>query len=93
MQLSLRYTLDCLIAGEDAPFSWARHLSLTCGIVLSSLAVALAVPNFAEKIFAVTGATAVALVCYVIPVAIDLRLRRLDKQQVRTPCPDRLYNE
>ena len=46
-----------LLAGEDAPFSMARHVVVTVGVVASSLAVALAVPNLAEKIFAVTGAT------------------------------------
>ncbi len=56
-QLSLRYTLNVLLAGEDAPFSMARHVVVTVGVVASSLAVALAVPNLAEKIFAVTGAT------------------------------------
>ena len=57
VQLSLRYTLDVLLAGEGAPFSRTRHTALTVGVVASSLAVALAVPDLAEKIFAVTGAT------------------------------------
>ena len=57
VQLSLRYTLDVLLAGEGAPFSRTRHTVLTVGVVASSLAVALAVPDLAEKIFAVTGAT------------------------------------
>ena len=59
--MSLRYTLDCLLVGEDAPFSRGRDYGLSCAIVLSALSVALAVPSFAEKIFAVTGATAVAM--------------------------------
>ncbi|CAK0750260.1 hypothetical protein CVIRNUC_001976 [Coccomyxa viridis] len=74
MQMSCRYTLDVLIAGEDAPFDRRRHLVETCLIVFGSLAVALAFPTGAEKIFAVTGATAVCIVCYVIPVALHLKL-------------------
>lgn len=53
--MSCRYTLDVLLAGEDAPFSARRHVLETCFIVFSSLAVALAFPTGAEKIFAVTG--------------------------------------
>ena len=75
-QLSLRYTLDCLVAGEDAPFSRRRHLALTSAAVFSSLAVALAFPDAAEKILAITGATAVAAVCYLIPVALHFIQRR-----------------
>ena len=81
-QLSLRYTLDCLLVGEDAPFSRRRDYTLSCGILFSALGVALVVPSFAEKIFAVTGATAVAMVCYVIPVVIHLRLHHSLKLQV-----------
>ncbi len=55
LQMSCRYTLDVLIAGEDAPFDRKRHLLETCLIVFGSLAVALAFPTGAEKIFAVTG--------------------------------------
>lgn len=53
--MSCRYTLDVLLAGEDAPFSRRRHTLETCFIVFSSLGVALAFPTGAEKIFAVTG--------------------------------------
>ena len=60
--MSCRYTLDVLIAGEDAPFDRRRHLVETCLIVFGSLAVALAFPTGAEKIFAVTG-TRVGLCC------------------------------
>ncbi|CAL8462502.1 g2035 [Coccomyxa elongata] len=74
MQMSCRYTLDVLLAGEDAPFSSYRHTMETLFIVFSSLAVALAFPTGAEKIFAVTGATAVCIVCYVIPVALHLKI-------------------
>ncbi len=53
--MSCRYTLDVLLAGENAPFSPYRHTMETFFIVFSSLAVALAFPTGAEKIFAVTG--------------------------------------
>lgn len=43
-------------------------------MVLISLAVALAFPSAAERVFAVTGATAVCAVVYVLPIAIHLKL-------------------
>jgi hypothetical protein len=52
--------------------------TLTVG---SSLTVALAVPDQAEKIYAVVGASAVCVVCYVIPVYIQLQMYRKSKQQ------------
>ena len=63
--------------GEDAPFSWRRHMAETVGLVGGALSVALLFPAAAEKIFAITGATAVCLVCYVIPVVLHLRLHWL----------------
>ncbi len=78
VQLSLRYTLDVLVAGEGAPFSRTRHTALTVGVVASSLAVALAVPDLAEKIFAVTGATGGgrmhSCVLYCEPVMFHMQL-------------------
>ncbi|KAL3136879.1 hypothetical protein ABBQ32_006491 [Trebouxia sp. C0010 RCD-2024] len=79
MQISLRYTLDSLIAGEDAPFQLRRHMAETSGIVVSSLLVALIFPAYAEKIFAITGATAVCIVCYVIPVGLHFKMRANEK--------------
>lgn len=59
--------------------------TLTVG---SSLTVALLVPDQAEKIYAIVGATAVCVVCYVIPVKIQLELhsrrRKRLQRQVRT---------
>lgn len=49
---------------------------MTVATVGSSLTVALLVPDKAEKIYAVVGATAVCVVCYVIPVFIQLQLYR-----------------
>lgn len=57
-------------------------MALTTAAVFGSLAVALAFPNAAEKIFAITGATAVAAVCYLIPVALHLMQRRQAQAQV-----------
>lgn len=47
----------------------------------SSLAVALLVPDQAEKIYAVVGATAVCCVCYVVPVYIQLQMHHRNKQK------------
>ncbi len=55
----------------------------TSGITVSTLLVALIFPAYAEKIFAITGATAVCIVCYVIPVSLHLKLRSIEKS--RTP--------
>ena len=54
--MSCRYTLDVLLAGEDAPWDARRHFCETVFIVFASLGVAFLFPTGAEKIFAVTGA-------------------------------------
>lgn len=56
------------------------QVSITTLTVGSSLTVALLVPDKAEKIYAVVGATAVCVVCYVIPVFIQLQLYRRRRQ-------------
>lgn len=58
------------------------QILLTISTVGTSLAVALLVPGQAEKIYAVVGATAVCVVCYVIPVFIQLQSYR--RRQKRT---------
>ena len=73
--MSLRFTLTEWVAGEDAPSSRPRQLIETFASLLALLAVALLFPTASEKIFAVTGATAVCLVVYVVPVVIHLLLR------------------
>ena len=73
-QMSLRFTLTEWVAGENAQPSRPRQLTETCCSVLVLLAVALLFPTASEKIFAVTGATAVCLVVYVVPVVIHLLL-------------------
>lgn len=54
--------------------------TLTVG---TSLTVALLVPDKAEKIYAVVGATAVCVVCYVIPVFIQLQLYRRRRRRAK----------
>ena len=44
--------------------------------MLASLALALLFPTASEKVFAITGASAVCIVCYVVPVLVHLLLRR-----------------
>ncbi len=72
-QMSCRYTLDVLIAGEDAPFDRRRHLAETCLIVFGSLAVALAFPTGAEKIFAVTGNSSLKAMLLTVTVPLSTR--------------------
>ena len=91
LQISLRYTLDSLFAGEDAPFQLSRHMAETIGITVSTLLVALVFPAYAEKIFAITGATAVCIVCYVIPVGLHLKLQWLESS--RLPLQDLIEHE
>lgn len=57
---------------------------LTTLTVGSSLAVALIIPTYAEKIYSVVGATAVCIVCYVIPVFIQLQCFRRIKNVPKT---------
>eukprot|EP00878_Enallax_costatus_P003116 GHUV01003315.1.p1 GENE.GHUV01003315.1~~GHUV01003315.1.p1 ORF type:complete len:487 (+),score=112.67 GHUV01003315.1:283-1743(+) len=80
-QYALRASLDLMVVGEDAPFTWFRQVGWTVITVGSSLAVALLVPDQAEKIYAVVGATAVCCVCYVVPVYIQLRMYQRRKQR------------
>ncbi|WIA15022.1 hypothetical protein OEZ85_001723 [Tetradesmus obliquus] len=80
-QYALRASLDLMVFGEEATFTWRRQVVWTTLTVGSSLTVALAVPDQAEKIYAVVGATAVCVVCYVIPVYIQLQMFRRSKQQ------------
>ena len=79
LQMSCRYTLDVLVAGEDAPFNKKRHLAETCLIVFGSLAVALAFPTGAEKIFAVTGRLSVGaeLLNAAMPLSCHLELGKM----------------
>ncbi|GIL58501.1 hypothetical protein Vafri_13455 [Volvox africanus] len=73
---ALRASLDLLLAGPEAPFTWTRQVAETLGILSCATTVALLFPTQAEKIFALTGCTAVCLVCYVIPVFIHLAVQR-----------------
>lgn len=73
-QFALRASLDILLFGPHQPFTWTRTIAETCLTIGSSLSVAMLFPNAAEKMFAVTGATAVAIICYVIPIYIHFRV-------------------
>jgi hypothetical protein len=46
----------------------ARHIGLTLGVAISTLLVALVVPNI-SVVFSLMGGTASAYVCYIIPAA------------------------
>lgn len=79
-QFALRACLDQLLLGPDAPFTWTRQVALTTFTVGSSLTVALLFPEASEKIFAVTGATVVCIVCYVVPVFIHFHMYRCQRR-------------
>eukprot|EP00898_Chlorokybus_atmophyticus_P002381 jgi/Chlat1/3143/Chrsp21S03374 len=74
VMFALRFTLEELLVGRAAAFNPLRHATITIIPILASLVVAVEVPQ-AEVLFNVTGATAVCLVCYILPVTIHLRLR------------------
>jgi sodium-coupled neutral amino acid transporter 11 len=78
---ALRKSLDAALFGADAPFTWVRHVTLTVLILSASSAVALCFPGAAAEIFNLTGATAVCVVCYIIPVYIHFRV--LDSERLR----------
>ncbi|KAL4422426.1 hypothetical protein ABPG75_008623 [Micractinium tetrahymenae] len=74
MIVTLRCQLENLLMGEDAIPPRTQQIALTGACVLAPLLVALPFPTASEKMFAVTGATAVCAVCYVLPVCIHLKL-------------------
>ena len=59
----------------------------TTATVGGSLLVALLFPKAAEKIFAVTGATVVCIVCYVVPVFIHFHMYRCQRRDRHLPLP------
>jgi hypothetical protein len=71
---ALRKSLDAALLGPGAPFTWLRHVSLTLLILAASTSVALSFPGAADRIFSLTGATGVCLVCYVIPCYIHFKV-------------------
>lgn len=92
-QFALDASVDALMLGDDPPFTWTRQVLKTVCLLGASSAVALSFPNESEKMFGVTGASAAAAVCYIIPVFVQLRLvaaRRADakagiEQGLRAP--------
>lgn len=75
MAITMRYLLDSVVAkGELAEYSRGRDAAVTIAGIASATAVAAVWPEKAEQLFAVTGASAVCLVSYILPVAVHLRL-------------------
>lgn len=66
--------------------TWASHALFTTVIVGASLAGGLLAKGRSEVVFALTGATGVSLVCYVIPAAIHVLLWHRDKTHPSV-CP------
>lgn len=50
ISLSLRYTLDCLVVGEGAPYSARRHYLETVVPIFASLGIALTCPQVAAPL-------------------------------------------
>ena len=77
MAITMRYLLESVVANGELVFTAAgrgRDVGFTVGGIAAATAVAVAWPSAAEKLFAVTGATAVCIVSYVLPVAVHLKL-------------------
>jgi amino acid permease len=71
---SLRYTLDSLADGADAPRpSPVTHVARVATLLVGAMAVAALLPH-SELLFALTGAVGVCAVCYALPVLMHLRL-------------------
>jgi hypothetical protein len=76
IQFSLRCSLDKLIAGDNAPFSWMRHTCQTVCVVGGSLVVAVFFRKGSNALFALTGSTAVCVTCYILPVMFHFQFRK-----------------
>lgn len=74
---SMRAYVDFIIVGPRARFRWSRFLTETVLILLLPLLLALPDSGVSEKAYAVTGATGVCIVCYVVPVVVHLRLKHM----------------
>ncbi len=74
---ALRHSLDAAAAGEGAPPSAKRRALLTAAPLATALAAALAVPEYAESMFAATGALPVCMLCYLLPAFLDVKSRRM----------------
>lgn len=73
--LTLRLQIDTLVLDHAIARPSLRHrIVVAGGVVLASLVVALCFPTYAEKMFAVTGASAVCVVCYALPIVFHLML-------------------
>ena len=75
MAITMRYILESMTAGgELVPRTMLKDALNTLVGILSATMVAFTWPRQAEKLFALTGATAVSLVSYVLPVLIHFKL-------------------
>lgn len=84
ISLSLRCTLHNLLAGFGNPNLPWRHTLETTVPLAAALSIALTCPQASEKVFAITGASGVMLICYFIPVALHLMLRSQERQSLES---------
>ena len=78
MTLSLRFTLEAALIGETLGDTARLRAACTLAPLGAALAVALAAPRGAEKIFAATGALPVCVVCYLMPAWVRVAMLRRD---------------
>lgn len=84
MAITMRYIMESMTAGgELIPRTRAKDALNTIFGIGSATAVAVAWPRQAEKLFALTGATAVSLVSYVLPVLVHFRLYFRPRRHLR----------
>jgi len=74
--VSMRCYIDFMVAGPGAGYHPQRFYATTLAIVFAPMLVAMADAGASRAAFAVTGATGVCIVCYVIPVVVHTLLRR-----------------
>ena len=76
--LALRTSLDALVAGKDAEFSWNRNVLETLVVVATTLFIAVISFGSSEVVFNLTGAVGVMVVCYALPVFFHLKLLTME---------------
>jgi len=69
-------------AGSAGAWPWATHAAATLLIVGTTTYLAMLVPNLG-KVLGVTGATSGAAVCYLLPPAFYLQLRRMQTKETQ----------
>jgi Transmembrane amino acid transporter protein len=92
--ITLRSYIDFIVAGASPRFQWSRLVLLTVALIGLPLTLAWQDPGLSEKAFALTGATGVCIVCYIIPVLAHFRLMLQERLPgVRAPHSPRLVLE